>query len=97
MLNIGAMAIAPYGCFNSIEFDGVRDVNFKGVEFDTFKNEAKKWRSPVGRVALIPTYGFYFISMLLKLGNALYKIQKHYNLSYFSQKLFFNVKIPQKI
>ena len=27
-----------------------------------------------------PTYGFYFILMLLKLGNAPYKIRKHYNL-----------------
>ncbi len=30
LIEVGAMAIAPYGCFNSIEFDGVRDANING-------------------------------------------------------------------
>jgi len=56
-----------------------------------------------------PTYGFldikslsaklYFLPILFNgaLKTAPYKIQKHYNLTHFSQKLLFNVKIMKKL
>ena len=50
----------------------------------------KQDKTPVGRVALNPTSAYMINKNLLTK-------QKHYNLPYFSQKLFFNVKISKKL
>jgi len=75
--------------------------------YTTFKTKFKSLFIPIiGAMAIAP-YGaksllarFYFMRILfdgrLKPYPTSFKFSKHYNLTYFSQKLFFNVKIVEK-
>jgi hypothetical protein len=88
-------------------------------------SQSEPWergRSPVGRVALIPTLIYllkqsivqwkylcqsfktiehlFYACLRRDEGNPTYELfknQKHYNMTYFSWKLFFNIKITKKL
>jgi len=76
--------------------------------YTTFKTEFQSLFMPIGGAMAIAPYGvqslsarFSFMRILfdgrLKPYPTYFKFQKYYNLTYFSQKLFFNVKIQKSL